>query len=98
VLRYIGQHHLYSRDSRNPTTFLGGRPGGDRARRRAFGSAGAVLGLWARRAAPPVRGVHRRRRGVLVGAARPLVETEVVILAVRDQVITEVAQMLLGTA
>ncbi|HZJ66331.1 MAG TPA: DUF2520 domain-containing protein, partial [Kofleriaceae bacterium] len=57
-----------------------------------------VLGLWARRAAP-ARAAGSTAGVAAFSSAPPdiLLETEVVILAVRDQVITEVAQMLLGT-
>jgi predicted short-subunit dehydrogenase-like oxidoreductase (DUF2520 family) len=57
-----------------------------------------VLGLWARRAAEAR--VAGSTAGVAAFSSAPpdiLLETEVVILAVRDQVIGEVAHMLLGT-
>jgi predicted short-subunit dehydrogenase-like oxidoreductase (DUF2520 family) len=57
-----------------------------------------VLGLWARR--PAQARVAGSIAGVAAFSSAPpdiLLETEVVILAVRDQVIAEVAQMLVGT-
>ena len=85
--------------TRNPTTFVVG------AGPVAIALAGAlrlggvpVLGLWARRSAPA------RHAGATAGVAAfssappdILLESEVVILAVRDGVIGEVAQMLVGT-
>ena len=85
--------------ARNPTTFLVG------AGPVATSIAGAlrlggvpVLGLWGRRPA------QARQAGSIAGVAAfssappdVLLEAEVVILAVRDQSITEVAQMLAGT-
>ncbi|MBS1122914.1 MAG: hypothetical protein H6Q90_5142 [Deltaproteobacteria bacterium] len=57
-----------------------------------------VLGLWARRA-PEARAAGSTAGVAAFSSAPPdiLLETEVVILAVRDQVIGEVAQMLVGT-
>jgi predicted short-subunit dehydrogenase-like oxidoreductase (DUF2520 family) len=85
--------------ARNPTTFIVGAGPVATALAGALRLGGVpVLGLWARRAAPA------RLAGSVAGVAAfssappdLLLETEVVILAVRDQVITEVAQMLLGT-
>lgn len=85
--------------ARNPTTFLVGAGPVATALAGALRLGGVpVLGLWARRAAPA------RAAGSIAGVAAfssappdILLETEVVILAVRDPVITEVAQMLLGT-
>jgi len=85
--------------ARNPTTFIVGAGPVATALAGALRLGGVpVLGLWARRAAPA------RTAGSIAGVAAfssappdILLETEVVILAVRDQVITEVAQMLLGT-
>jgi predicted short-subunit dehydrogenase-like oxidoreductase (DUF2520 family) len=85
--------------ARNPTTFIVGAGPVATALAGALRLGGVpVLGLWARRAAPA------RLAGSIAGVAAfssappdLLLETEVVILAVRDQVITEVAQMLLGT-
>jgi predicted short-subunit dehydrogenase-like oxidoreductase (DUF2520 family) len=85
--------------ARNPTTFVVG------AGPVATGLAGAlrlagvpVLGLWARR--PPAARVAGSIAGVAAFSSAPpdiLLEAEVVILAVRDGVIGEVAQMLAGT-
>jgi predicted short-subunit dehydrogenase-like oxidoreductase (DUF2520 family) len=85
--------------ARNPTTFIVGAGPVATALAGALRLGGVpVLGLWARRAAPA------RQAGSIAGVAAfssappdILLETEVVILAVRDQMITEVAQMLLGT-
>ena len=85
--------------ARNPTTFIAGAGPVATALAGALRLGGVpVLGLWARRAAPA------RAAGSIAGVAAfssappdVLLETEVVILAVRDPVITEVAQMLLGT-
>jgi predicted short-subunit dehydrogenase-like oxidoreductase (DUF2520 family) len=85
--------------ARNPTTFIVGAGPVATAIAGALRLAGVpVLGLWARRAAPA------RAAGSIAGVAAfssappdVLLESEVVILAVRDQVIAEVAQMLLGT-
>jgi predicted short-subunit dehydrogenase-like oxidoreductase (DUF2520 family) len=85
--------------ARNPTTFIVGAGPVATAIAGALRLGGVpVLGLWARRAAPA------RTAGSIAGVAAfssappdILLETEVVILAVRDQVITEVAKMLLGT-
>src|SRR4029077_1610260 len=57
-----------------------------------------VLGLWARRPVPARQA--SAAAGVPAFSSAPpdiLFESEVVILAVRDQMITEVAQMLVGT-
>jgi predicted short-subunit dehydrogenase-like oxidoreductase (DUF2520 family) len=85
--------------ARNPTTFIVGSGPVATALAGALRLGGVpVLGLWARRAAPA------RSAGSIAGVAAfssappdILLETEVVILAVRDQAVTEVAQMLLGT-
>jgi predicted short-subunit dehydrogenase-like oxidoreductase (DUF2520 family) len=85
--------------ARNPTTFIVGAGPVATALAGALRLGGVpVLGLWARRPA------QARAAGSIAGVAAfssappdILLETEVVILAVRDQVITEVAQMLLGT-
>ncbi|MEJ7600726.1 MAG: DUF2520 domain-containing protein [Kofleriaceae bacterium] len=85
--------------TRQPTTFFVG------AGRVATAIAGAlrlsgvpVVGLWARRAA------QARAAGSTAGVAAfssappdVLLESEIVVLAVRDQAIGEVAQMLVGT-
>ena len=85
--------------ARNPTTFIVGAGPVATALAGALRLGGVpVLGLWARRAAPAR--VAGSTAGVAAFSSAPpdiLLETEVVILAVRDQVITEVAQMLLGT-
>ena len=85
--------------SRNPTTFVVGAGPVATALAGALRLGGVpVLGLWARRAAPA------RHAGATAGVAAfssappdILLEAEVVILAVRDGVIAEVAQMLVGT-
>jgi predicted short-subunit dehydrogenase-like oxidoreductase (DUF2520 family) len=85
--------------ARNPTTFIAGAGPVATALAGALRLGGVpVLGLWARRAAP-ARAAGSTAGVAAFSSAPPdiLLETEVVILAVRDQVITEVAQMLLGT-
>ena len=85
--------------ARNPTTFIVGAGPVATALAGALRLGGVpVLGLWARRPAPA------RAAGSIAGVAAfssappdILLESEVVILAVRDHVITEVAQTLLGT-
>jgi len=85
--------------ARNPTTFIVGAGPVATALAGSLRLGGVpVVGLWARRAAPA------RAAGSIAGVAAfssappdVLLETEVVILAVRDQVIGEVAQMLVGT-
>jgi predicted short-subunit dehydrogenase-like oxidoreductase (DUF2520 family) len=85
--------------ARNPTTFIAGAGPVATALAGALRLGGVpVLGLWARRAAPA------RAAGSIAGVAAfssappdILLETEVVILAVRDPVITDVAKMLIGT-
>jgi predicted short-subunit dehydrogenase-like oxidoreductase (DUF2520 family) len=85
--------------ARNPTTFIVGAGPVATALAGALRLGGVpVLGLWSRRAAPAR--LAGSTAGVAAFSSAPpdlLLETEVVILAVRDQVITEVAQMLLGT-
>jgi predicted short-subunit dehydrogenase-like oxidoreductase (DUF2520 family) len=85
--------------ARNPTTFIVGAGPVATALAGALRLGGVpVLGLWARRAGPAR--LAGSTAGVAAFSSAPpdlLLETEVVILAVRDQVITEVAQMLLGT-
>jgi predicted short-subunit dehydrogenase-like oxidoreductase (DUF2520 family) len=84
---------------RQPTAFLVGAGPVATALAGALRLGGVpVLGLWARRAA------QARAAGSTAGVAAfssappdVLLETEVIILAVRDQVIGEVAQMLVGT-
>jgi len=85
--------------ARNPTTFIVGAGPVATALAGALRLGGVpVLGLWARRAAP-ARAAGSTAGVAAFSSAPPdiLLETEVVILAVRDQVITEVAKMLLGT-
>jgi predicted short-subunit dehydrogenase-like oxidoreductase (DUF2520 family) len=85
--------------ARNPTTFIVGAGPVATALAGALRLGGVpVLGLWARRAAP-ARAAGSTAGVAAFSSAPPdiLLETEVVILAVRDQVITEVAQTLLGT-
>ena len=85
--------------ARNPTTFIVGAGPVATALAGALRFGGVpVLGLWARRAAP-ARAAGSTAGVAAFSSAPPdiLLETEVVILAVRDQVITQVAQMLLGT-
>jgi predicted short-subunit dehydrogenase-like oxidoreductase (DUF2520 family) len=85
--------------ARNPTTFIVGAGPVATALAGALRLGGVpVLGLWARRA------VQARHAGSTAGVAAfssappdILLESEVVVLAVRDQVITSVAEMLLGT-
>jgi predicted short-subunit dehydrogenase-like oxidoreductase (DUF2520 family) len=85
--------------ARNPTTFIVGAGPVATALAGALRLGGVpVLGLWARRAAPAR--LAGSTAGVAAFSSAPpdiLLETEVVILAVRDPFITEVAQMLLGT-
>ncbi len=85
--------------ARNPTTFIVGAGPVATALAGALRLGGVpVLGLWARRAAPAR--LAGSTAGVAAFSSAPpdiLLESEVVILAVRDQVIPEVAQMLLGT-
>jgi len=85
--------------ARNPTTFIVAAGPVATALAGALRLGGVpVLGLWARRPAPARQAGSTA--GVAAFSSAPpdiLPETEVVILAVRDQVITEVAQMLLGT-
>ncbi|MEP6864942.1 MAG: DUF2520 domain-containing protein [Deltaproteobacteria bacterium] len=85
--------------ARNPTTFVIGAGPVATALAGALRLGGVpVLGLWARK--PP----HARAAGSAAGVAAfssappdVLLEAEVVILAVRDGVIGEVAEMLVGT-
>lgn len=85
--------------ARNPTTFIVGAGPVATALAGSLRLGGVpVLGLWARRAAP-ARAAGSTAGVAAFSSAPPdiLLETEVVILAVRDQAITEVAQTLLGT-
>jgi predicted short-subunit dehydrogenase-like oxidoreductase (DUF2520 family) len=85
--------------ARNPTTFLVGAGPVATALAGALRLGGVpVLGLWARR--PPAARAAGATAGVAAFSSAPpdiLLEAEVVLLAVRDQVIGEVAQMLVGT-
>jgi predicted short-subunit dehydrogenase-like oxidoreductase (DUF2520 family) len=85
--------------ARNPTTFIVGAGPVATAIAGALRLAGVpVLGLWARRAAP-ARAAGSAAGVAAFSSAPPdvLLESEVVILAVRDPMIGEVAQMLVGT-
>jgi predicted short-subunit dehydrogenase-like oxidoreductase (DUF2520 family) len=85
--------------ARNPTTFVVGAGPVATALAGALRLAGVpVLGLWARRA-PAARQAGSVAGVAAFSSAPPdvLLESEVILLAVRDQVIGEVAQMLVGT-
>jgi predicted short-subunit dehydrogenase-like oxidoreductase (DUF2520 family) len=85
--------------ARNPTTFVVGAGPVATALAGALRLGGVpVLGLWARRP-PPARAAGSAAGVAAFSSAPPdvLLEAEVVILAVRDGVIGEVAQMLVGT-
>jgi predicted short-subunit dehydrogenase-like oxidoreductase (DUF2520 family) len=85
--------------ARNPTAFIVGAGPVATALAGALRLGGVpVLGLWARRAAP-ARAAGSTAGVAAFSSAPPdlLLETEVVILAVRDQAVTETAQMLVGT-
>ena len=85
--------------ARNPTTLIVGAGPVATALAGALRLAGVpVLGLWARRPAP-ARAAGSTAGVAAFSSAPPdlLLEAEVVILAVRDAVIGEVAQMLVGT-
>ena len=83
----------------NPTTFVIGAGPVATALAGALRLGGVpVLGLWARK--PPHARAAGSAAGVAAFSAEPpdvLLEAEVVILAVRDGVIGEVAEMLVGT-
>jgi predicted short-subunit dehydrogenase-like oxidoreductase (DUF2520 family) len=85
--------------ARNPTTFIVGAGPVATALAGALRLGGVpVLGLWARR--PAAARAAGAAAGVAAFSSAPpdiLLEAEVVILAVRDSVIAEVAQMLVGT-
>jgi predicted short-subunit dehydrogenase-like oxidoreductase (DUF2520 family) len=85
--------------ARNPTTFVVGAGPVATALAGALRLAGVpVLGLWARR--PPAARAAGSVAGVAAFSSAPpdiLLEAEVVLLAVRDAVIGEVSQMLVGT-
>lgn len=85
--------------ARNPTAFLIGAGPVATAVAGSLRLGGVpVLGLWARRAAQ-ARAAGSAAGVAAFSSAPPdiLLESEVVILAVKDQVIGEVAQMLVGT-
>ncbi|MDB4953198.1 MAG: hypothetical protein JWO36_767 [Myxococcales bacterium] len=85
--------------ARNPTTFVVGAGPVATALAGAMRLGGVpVLGLWARKA-PAARAAGSAAGVAAFSSAPPdvLLEAEVVIVAVRDQVIGEVAQMLVGT-
>ncbi|MCX5744707.1 MAG: DUF2520 domain-containing protein [Proteobacteria bacterium] len=85
--------------ARNPTTFIVGAGPVATALAGAFRLGGVpVLGLWARRAA--AARLAGSTAGVAAFSSAPpdiLLEADIVILAVRDAVIGEVAHMLVGT-
>ncbi len=85
--------------ARNPTTFIAGAGPVATALAGALRLAGVpVLGLWARK--PAAARAAGSIAGVAAFSSAPpdiLLESEIVILAVRDQVIDEVSQMLVGT-
>lgn len=85
--------------ARNPTTFLVGAGPVATALAGALRLGGVpVLGLWARR--PAAARAAGAAAGVAAFSSAPpdiLLEAEVVLLAVRDSAIAEVAQMLAGT-
>ena len=85
--------------ARNPTTFIVGAGPVATALAGALRLGGVpVLGLWGRR--PPAARAAGAAAGVAAFSSAPpdiLLETEVVILAVRDGSIGDVAQMLVGT-
>ena len=84
---------------RNPSTFIVGAGPVATALAGALRLGGVpVLGLWARKAAQ-ARAAGSGAGVAAFSSAPPdvLLETEVVILAVRDRVIGEVAEMLVGT-
>jgi len=85
--------------ARNPTTFIVGAGPVATALAGAFRLGGVpVLGLWARR--PQAARTAGSIAGVAAFSSAPpdlLLESEVVLLAVRDAVVGEVATMLVGT-
>ncbi len=85
--------------ARNPTTFVVGAGPVATALAGALRLGGVpVLGLWARRAAA-ARAAGSTAGVAAFSSAPPdiLLESEVIILAVRDRAVTAVAQMLIGT-
>jgi predicted short-subunit dehydrogenase-like oxidoreductase (DUF2520 family) len=85
--------------ARNPTTFIVGAGPVATALAGALRLGGVpVLGLWARK--PPAARAAGSTAGVAAFSSAPpdiLLEAEVVVLAVRDTAVTEVAQILVGT-
>ena len=85
--------------ARNPTTFIVGAGPVATALAGALRLAGVpVLGLWGR--TPPAARAAGSVAGVAAFSSAPpdvLLESEVIILAVRDNAITEVAKTLVGT-
>jgi predicted short-subunit dehydrogenase-like oxidoreductase (DUF2520 family) len=85
--------------ARNPTTFIVGAGPVATALAGALRLGGVpVLGLWARR--PPAARAAGAAAGVAAFSSAPpdiLLEAEVVLLAVRDGAVPEVAQTLVGT-
>ena len=85
--------------ARNPTTFVVGAGPVATALAGALRLGGVpVLGLWARKA-PAARAAGSASGVAAFSSAPPdvLLEAEVVVLAVRDAAVTDVAQMLVGT-
>ena len=85
--------------ARNPTTFLVGAGPVATALAGALRLGGVpVLGLWARK--PHAARAAASASGVAAFSSAPpdvLLESEVVVLAVRDSAVADVAQMLVGT-
>ncbi len=85
--------------ARNPTTFIVGAGPVATALAGALRLGGVpVLGLWARK--PPDARAAGSAAGVAAFSSAPpdiLLESEIVLLAVRDAAVPEVAQMLMGT-
>ncbi len=85
--------------ARNPTTFIVGAGPVATALAGALRLGGVpVLGLWARK--PPTARAAGAAAGVAAFSSAPpdiLLEAEVVLIAVRDAAVPEVAQMLVGT-
>jgi len=85
--------------ARNPTTFIVGAGPVATALAGALRLGGVpVLGLWARK--PPAARAAGATAGVAAFSSAPpdiLLEAEVVLLAVRDAAVAEVAAMLVGT-
>jgi predicted short-subunit dehydrogenase-like oxidoreductase (DUF2520 family) len=85
--------------ARNPTTFIVGAGPVATALAGALRLSGVpVLGLWARK--PPNARAAASAAGVVAFSSAPpdiLLESDIVLLAVRDAAVPEVAQMLMGT-